>query len=166
MRPLAFVYPDRDEYANVTTTYMFGDDLLVSAFAEEAFIPPGDWYDFYTGEKVTGPRRLRLRIDPSRGGGLLVRAGAVVPMWPLKQHLERGWNETVELHVWPGDGEATLYEDDGDSLAYRDGAYALTKIVNRGGKLEIGQRQGSFAGMPAAQPEFVVVNESAPRRRR
>ena len=166
MRPLAFAYPDRDEYANVTTTYMLGDDLLVSAFAEEAFIPPGDWYDFYTGEKVTGPRRLRLRIDPSRGGGLFVRAGAVVPMWPLKQHLERGWNETVELHVWPGDGEATLYEDDGDSLAYRDGAYALTKIVNRGGKLEIGQRQGSFAGMPAAQPEFVVVNESAPRRRR
>ena len=43
----------------------------------------------------------------------------------------------------------------------RQGEFALTKIVNRGGKLEISPRKGSFAGMPAAQPEFVVVNEAA-----
>ena len=166
MRPLAFVHPDREDYADVVTTYYLGDDLVVTAFADEEIVPPGEWYDFFDGVKVVGPARRKVVPSLRRGGGLLVRAGAVVPMWPLKQHLDRGWNETVELHVWPGDGETTLYEDDGDSLAYRDGAYALTKIVNRGGKLEIGQRQGSFAGMPAAQPKFVVVNESVPRRRR
>ena len=168
MRPLAFVHPDREEYADVATTYYLGDDLVVTAFADKEIVPPGVWYDFFDGTKVVGPTQRALnhlrprgrRNVVRRGGGLLVRAGAVIPMWPLKQHIDRGWNETVELHVWPGSGEATLYEDDGDSLGYRQGEFAFTKIVNRNGELEIGARQGSFPGMPKDQPRFTVVKES------
>ena len=159
MRPLAFVYPDREEYANITATYMLGNDLVVSAFKKEGIVPPGEWYDFFTGEKVVGPSKRSVVPAPGRGGMLLVRAGAIIPMWPVKQHIDKGWNEEVELHVWPGNGETDLYEDDGISLEYRKGSYSLTRIVNKGGKVEISKRVGSFKGMPEKQPRFVVVKE-------
>ena len=93
------------------------------------------------------------------GGALYVKAGAIIPMWPLRQHLDKGWNETVELHVWPGpDAAFTLYEDDGVSLKYRDGECALTEIACKDGKVEIGERRGSFSGMPEKQA-FTIVRE-------
>jgi alpha-glucosidase (family GH31 glycosyl hydrolase) len=157
-RPLSLVYPETAEYDDCVDTYMLGDSLLVGVFGEEVTIPPGDWYEWRTGAKVTGPCRLPVRLADDWGGALYVRAGAIVPMWPLRQHLDKGWNETVELHVWPGaDGEFTLYEDDGVSLKYRDGEYATTKITHRDGKVEIGERTGSYDGMPAKR-DFVIVD--------
>ena len=93
-------------------------------------------------------------------GALYVKAGAIIPMWPLRQHLDKGWNETVELHVWPGaDGEFTLYEDDGLSLKYREGEYALTKITCKDGNVEIGERVGTYDGMPE-KVAFSIVREA------
>ncbi len=156
-RPLSLVFPETAAYDDCADTYMLGDSLLVGVFGEGVTIPPGDWYEWRSGEKVTGPRRLPVRPAADWGGALYVKAGAVIPMWPLRQHLDKGWNETVELHVWPGaDGECLLYEDDGVSLKYRDGEYALTKITYRDGKVVIGGRQGAYDGMPD-KVEFVIV---------
>ena len=159
MRPLAFVYPDERVYDDEFGTYMVGDSLLVSSFVDCAVIPPGDWYEWRTGEKVTGPTRLRIARTKDWGGALYVKAGAVIPMWPLKQHIDRGWNEEVEFHVWPGaDGRFELYEDDGDTIAYRKGAFTHTPVTWRGGKLEIGARRGAFPGMPDEKARrFTVV---------
>ncbi len=156
-RPLSLVYPETAEYDGCTDTYMLGDSLLVGVFGDGVTIPPGDWYEWRSGEKVTGPCRLPMLTTADWGGALYVKAGAIVPMWPLRQHLDKGWNETVELHVWPGaNGEFTLYEDDGLSLKYRDGEYALTKITYKNGKVIVGERQGAYAGMPD-KVNFVVV---------
>jgi len=161
MRPLFFMYPDRRAYADVTTTYFLGDDLLVTSFADEAVVPPGDWYDFRTGKKITGPATVKLEKTAQWGGGLFVRAGAIIPMWPLKQHLDRGWNDVVELHVWPGaSGKTMLYEDNGNDLGYRKGAYAQTEITQTAGVVTVGPRKGTFAGMPSAQPKFEIVKEA------
>ena len=159
VRPLAFVFPDERAYDNETGTYMVGDSLLVSAFADSVAIPPGDWYEWRTGEKVTGPKRLGIVRAKDWGGALYVKAGAVIPMWPLKQHIDRGWNDEVEFHVWPGaDGRFELYEDDGDTIAYRKGEFTRTPVIWHDGKLEIGSRCGAFPGMPDEKGRrFTVV---------
>lgn len=161
-RPLAFAYPDRPEYADECGTYLFGDSLLVSAFVSETTIPPGVWYEWRTGEKVVGPCRRPVVVGDGWGGGLYVKAGAIVPMWPEGlQHLDKGWNETVELHVWPGaDGAYDLYEDDGDTLGYLKGERALTHIEYVGGKVSVGETTGSFAGQPKAKERFSIVVEA------
>ena len=165
MRPLIFAYPDRREYANEVGTYLLGDNLLVSAFTAEMKIPEGTWYEWHTGAAVTGPKALPVRKTPEWGGALYVKAGAIIPMWPKLHHLDRGWNGKVELHVWPGaDGAAELYEDDGDSLAYRTGASAVTPLSLKNGTLTIGARKGSFKGMPLGHEITVVVHEKGKTR--
>ena len=169
VRPLAFVYPDRAEYADECGTYLFGDDLLVSAFASETIIPPGTWYEWRTGEKVVGPCKRPVNVGDGWGGGLYVRAGAIVPMRPDGVlHIDKGWNETVEFHVWPGDsGKATLYEDDGDSLAYRNGVGGVTEVelgMDRGWfwstrKLSVLPRNGTFDGANSKRNVRVVWHE-------
>lgn len=160
MRALPFVYPDDPAYDECVTTYMLGPDLLVSAFTDKIRIPPGTWYDWRTGEKVVGPAVRDVKTTPEWGGSLYVRAGAIVPMWPQKFHVEKGWNEEVELHVWPG-AEATgaLYEDDGISLAYRKGAGALTTATFKDGTFTVGKRVGSYGGMPATRKMKAVFHK-------
>jgi len=86
---------------------------------------------------------------------LFVKAGAILPMWPVRQHIDAGWNAELIYEAWPTDkGSTTLYEDDGETLDYRRGAFAQTSVRTEGdgrrARLVIGRRQGSFAGMPDA----------------
>ena len=161
MRALPFVYPDVPEYDTCVTTYMFGPDLLVSAFTKEISIPEGTWYDWRTGEEVKGPCKRAVKVSPDWGGALYVRAGAVIPMWPKRPYADKGWNEEVELHVWPGpDGTSWLYEDDGTSLDYRAGKGARTSLVLKGNELTVGRREGAFKGMPATRRMKIVTHRS------
>ena len=55
---------------------------------------------------------------------LYVRAGAILPMGPVKQYTGEAVDGPLTLHVYPGaDGTFTLYEDDGHSFDYRQGEW-------------------------------------------
>src|SRR5262249_6849409 len=52
---------------------------------------------------------------------LYVRAGAVIPLDPVRQYTAQAVTEPMTLRVHPGvSGRFTLYDDDGQSLGYRD----------------------------------------------
>ena len=156
VRPLALAYPDVPAYDDCKTTYMLGDDLLVSAFSDVTEVPAGVWYDWRTGKRVVGPCREPWDQKGVWGGGLLVREGAVIPRWENKMHLPKGWDKDVVFEVWPlekdGVTTRTWYEDDGDSLKYREGAYTETEVSceTKGEEriFRIAPRRGAFEGMP------------------
>jgi len=153
MRMLALEYPDDPAYDAVARTYKLGDDLLVSAFTNRTVVPPGVWHDWRTDGPVKGPCEREEKLADDWGGGLYVKAGAILPTWPAKSHIEKGWNEEVILEAWPSaDGTAELYEDDGESLDYRKDGYAVTPLalsVKDGtATLTVGARKGAFKGMP------------------
>jgi len=53
---------------------------------------------------------------------LYVRAGAVIPMDPVRQYTGEPASEPTTLVVYPGaDSQSTWYEDDGTSFDYRRG---------------------------------------------
>ncbi|HEX5437747.1 MAG TPA: DUF5110 domain-containing protein, partial [Gemmatimonadaceae bacterium] len=55
---------------------------------------------------------------------LYVRAGAIIPLGPVKQYTAERVDGPLSLVVYPGaDGAFTLYEDDGVSFDYRKGAW-------------------------------------------
>ncbi|MBQ6329218.1 MAG: glycoside hydrolase family 31 protein [Kiritimatiellae bacterium] len=154
-RALALEFPGETRYDDCFTTYLLGPDLLVSAFGEFTDVPPGTWYDWRTGRRVEGPCRERIDLSGVWGGGLLAREGAIVPRLEGRRHLPRGWYESVVFDVWPkasGESSRVWYEDDGDSLGYRDGEFSETRVScsREGGEIvfRIAPRRGSFKGMP------------------
>ncbi|MFN8457976.1 MAG: DUF5110 domain-containing protein, partial [Anaerolineae bacterium] len=67
--------------------------------------------------------------------------------------------------IYPaGTSSFTLYEDDGESLAYRQGAFALTRIecVQTSAQLtlNLGQTQGDYAGKPGRRTYIFKINQS------
>ncbi len=129
MRALWLHAPDDPVAVSRGDEYLWGPDMLVAPVAEpharfrRVYLPRGGWYDFWTEERVEGGREVERQIDLETMP-LYVRAGAILPMGPLRQWAEEPVDDPVTLVVYPGaDGSASLYEDDGHTLAYRDGAY-------------------------------------------
>jgi len=82
-RPFGLAHPERGLHPD--DVYLLGDDLLVAPVVDpgvterEVPLPDGEWVDWWTGERVTGP------ADPTVAAPLdtipvFVRAGAPIPM--------------------------------------------------------------------------------------
>ena len=55
---------------------------------------------------------------------LYVRAGAILPLGPVKQYVSEKSNEPLTVAVYPGaNGSFLLYEDDGKTFNYRRGEW-------------------------------------------
>jgi hypothetical protein len=83
------------------------------------YLPQGTWYDFWTGDEVSGGAEITRHVD-LKTIPLYVRAGAIIPTGPVKQHTGENADGTLTLTVYPGaDGTAVVYEDDGASFAHQ-----------------------------------------------
>jgi len=129
MRPLFLEYPQLTEIFDDDHEYLFGPDLFVSPVTTELQdtkviqLPPGVWYDYWTGEK-TSDREL-LKMNPALDQvPVYVRAGAIVPRQPLVQSTSETPSGPLELRVYPGqDCQGSLYQDDGHSLDFTRGEF-------------------------------------------
>ncbi|MBN1135055.1 MAG: DUF4968 domain-containing protein [Anaerolineae bacterium] len=132
MRPLALAFPtDRRTY-NLDDQFLFGDALLAAPVGypgqtrRRVYLPEGAWYDFWTGTGCGGD----MEVDaPLERMPIFVRAGSVVPMAPVVQHTGEWPPPALHLHIYPGDGESRLYEDDGHTLAYQAGEFRSTRFT-------------------------------------
>lgn len=164
MRPMWLHYPQDDKAAAMGTQYLWGRDLLVAPVFQKAvttrdvYLPKGDWYDWWTGEKTSGGQTLTRRVDLATMP-IYVRAGAIIPVDPVRQYTAESVDEPTILKIYSGaDGEFTLYDDDGASLDYVQGMGRWTKIRwnDKAKKLTIepGAPEG-FVNVPT-QKEFKV----------
>lgn len=134
VRPLLLAFQDDAATHALDDQFLCGDAFLVAPVVEpgatrrSAYLPAGVWYDFWTGEMHHGPAQVEVAA-PLERMPLFVRAGSVVPMGPAMEHVGQRPLETLALHVYPGSGASWLYEDDGQSLAYRRGEYRLTRFT-------------------------------------
>jgi alpha-glucosidase len=132
MRPLALAFPHDARTYSLDDQFLLGDALLAAPVghpgqtARQVYLPGGPWYDFWTGERHSGEVTAAAPLERMP---LYVRAGAVLPMGPVMQHTGQWPPDALRLHIYPGDGESWLYEDDGHSMAYRDGEFQITRFV-------------------------------------
>jgi alpha-glucosidase (family GH31 glycosyl hydrolase) len=129
MRSLWLHYPGDAAAVARGDQYLWGRDILVAPVVERGatqrtlYLPPGAWYDFWTNEKHDGGREITRTVDLETIP-LYVRAGAIVPMGPLKQYTAEKVDAPLDITVYPGaDGSFLLYEDDGSSFDYRKGEW-------------------------------------------
>jgi alpha-glucosidase (family GH31 glycosyl hydrolase) len=53
-----------------------------------------------------------------------VKAGAILPIGPIKQYAQEASTEPLTLRIYPGaDGTLSLYDDDGASFRYEQGEF-------------------------------------------
>lgn len=154
MRPLVLADASTPVLQQADDQWLLGDHLLVSpvleagATARTLLLPQirrdetgrsqEGWYDFWTDERLAGVTSI-TRAAPLDLVPLHVAAGAVLPLGPVRQHTGDRCEAPLELHVFPGAGCSWLYEDDGESLDYRQGDFRLTRfdMQQSGDRLEI-----------------------------
>jgi alpha-glucosidase/alpha-D-xyloside xylohydrolase len=129
MRALWFAWPQDEKAALIADQYLWGDHFLVAPVLEpgakrrRTYLPAGAWWDFWSNQKTEGGTEIAREVDLSTMP-LYVRAGAIVPMGPVRQYAMEPSEEPITLRVYPGaDGRSSWYEDDGISFAYRRGQF-------------------------------------------
>ena len=158
MRPLVMDWREDVEAENTGDEYLFGPAILVSpvttqgATSRTVYLPQATWYDFWTGAKQEGGKRVEADA-PLDKLPLFVRAGSIVPMGPKMEWTTEKPTDPIELRVYPGaDGDFTLYEDNNDGYAYERGEHATIALHwdDAARSLTLAPREGSF---PAMLPE-------------
>jgi len=129
MRALWLHYPDDPVAVARPDEYLWGRDILVAPVVEKGatsrslYLPRGNWYDFWTGEIVEGGREINRPVDLETMP-LYVRAGALLPLGPVKQFTGEKVDQPLSITVYPGaDASTVIYEDDGISFNYRKGEW-------------------------------------------
>ncbi|HLZ50764.1 MAG TPA: TIM-barrel domain-containing protein [Candidatus Acidoferrum sp.] len=129
MRALWLHYPEDSRAVERSDQYLWGRDILVAPITEKGatqkrlYLPPGTWYDFWTGEKIQGGAEVTRPVDLATLP-LYVRAGAIIPMGPVKQFTTEKSSEPLLFNVYPdADGAFEMYEDDGTSFDYKSGEF-------------------------------------------
>ena len=133
MRPVFLAYPQAAAFYGNDRDFLFGRDLFVAPVVDERLdahvvsLPPGAWYAFGSSKRHVAAKEP-IKLDPRpQGTPVYARAGAIIPMQPLVQHTGQTPQGALELQVYLPDANAddcrgALYQDDGESFAYRDGA--------------------------------------------
>src|SRR5215467_11201596 len=172
IRALWLHYPDDPAAVARGSEYLYGRDILVAPIVEKGatsralYLPRGTWYDFWSHEKMEGGREITRKVDLETIP-LYVRAGAVLPMGPLKQYTWEKTDEPLTLVVHPGaDGVCSLYEDDGRTFDYRKGEFMRVQAAweDRRRRLTLRLARGSkMVGAPKRPIVVQIVGDSAKR---
>jgi len=172
-RPLFFADPSDPDLHAREDAYLLGDAILVSPVVADSVrqkdvrLPAGDWADWWTGEIVSGGRTVTADAPLDRIP-LYQKAGTILPMRPVRPHTGAQPADTIHLQVVPETGPDarpatfTLYEDDGRSLDYTRGAYALTRfrqsVTGDTLHLDVGAAAGTYDGFPQARTVRATVH--------
>ncbi len=135
IRALWLSFPGDAKARTAQDCYLWGDAFLVAPVTEKDtgqkthYLPAGTWWDYWTGARIEGGRDVTRDVDLATLP-LYLKAGAIVPMGPVKQHTGTIAGQPVTFTVYPGaDGRFTWYEDDGASFDYENGAYLRVDCV-------------------------------------
>ncbi|HET6201070.1 MAG TPA: TIM-barrel domain-containing protein [Candidatus Acidoferrales bacterium] len=171
MRALWLHYPDDPVAIARDDEYLWGRDVLVApvfekgATSRRVYLPRGSWYDFWTGERAEGGREIQRDVDLETMP-LFVRAGAILPLGPVKQYTSEKVDAPLSVTIYPGaDGSFLLYEDDGKSFNYRKGDWMGIKMAWNDSRrvLSLHLAEGSRM-LPPARRQIEVKLEQTTRQ--
>lgn len=142
MRPLVLEYEKDINTHNMNDEFMIGSQLLAAPVVEQGatkrmvYLPSGEWVDYWTKEHIAGGQYI-IRDAPLDTCPIYVKAGTILPKYPVEAYIGTKEQKKLILEVYAGDGEYEHYQDDGLDFAYEQGAYNLYCFSHTGnGELE------------------------------
>ncbi|MGL5317383.1 MAG: TIM-barrel domain-containing protein [Bacteroidales bacterium] len=175
-RAMYIEYPEENEAYSNPQQFMFGSLLLgapVTASGkgnekeatQKVWLPKGnDWYDFFTGKRYSGGTTIEESY-PLERFPLFVKGGYPLPMQPVRMRMATAPLDTLVVRLYPDTGNCdnsyTLYEDDGETVAYEKGEYATTRLQFRStaksNELIIHPVEGSYTGQLRSRAYQIVL---------
>ncbi len=135
LMPLYYIHKEEQAYT-YKNEYYFGSELIVVPITTKInsngkasvkiWLPDGEYTDIFTGEKLNGGEHVVERDLTSIP--VFAKKGAVIPM-SLSRKNDYSNPSNMEILVFKGNNTYTLYEDDGESEAYKSGEAWFTKFV-------------------------------------
>ena len=163
--------------------YMLGDWLLVAPVytsmkackgwrREDIYLPAGRWIDYWDGRRVDGPMviddyPLTLEKLP-----VLVKAGAIIPMYPAMLYNNQKPKDPLTFAIYPyGESQFEMYEDDGLTRKHQAGEFARQMIkvsapTGTAGDIQVtvGKSEGAYDGKLSQRVyQFEIHSELKPR---
>jgi alpha-glucosidase (family GH31 glycosyl hydrolase) len=129
LTPLYYDWPGEESAYAAGGQYLLGNELMAAPVTtprdpdlnqsrQPVWFPPGEWFDFFNGERRVGPR-WSIQYSSLEEMPLFARAGAIIPLDGNTSNNGTENPESINLLVFPGkEGHFTLYEDDGLSQDY------------------------------------------------
>jgi alpha-glucosidase len=119
--------------------FTYGDKILICPVLEpgqtsrRVYLPKGTWYDFWLNEAVEGGKEVVVKT-PLETMPIFIKAGAVIPEYPVMQYVGEKEIEEVKLNVYYTDNAVNsfLFEDYGETFAYEQDIYLEKKFVVTG----------------------------------
>ena len=172
-RPMYYDWPEHDEAYRRPDQYMFGDDLLVAPVTTpvdtdtglatiDIWLPPGTWCDFFAGDKLEGDRVIRREAALDEVP-VYARAGAIIPLAQPTMRTRDLPRHLQGVRLLRGErGEASYYEDDGETVGYERGEHAITVYRQRRADpsrhmIEIEPARGTYPGMLDQRARFLEL---------
>lgn len=179
LRPLAFV-----EYLDLNTLFrneefLFGDHVLVCPVTEPGtekrfmYIPKGNWYNYFTNAIHLGGNENTVHA-PLHTMPLFVKAGAVIPHFPVMQYVGEFVPKSITLKCYYSESKvkSEFYEDAGDGYEYKKGDFSVKTFSTFGSASDFLLRQHKsgrfvvpystyeivFVGLPF-KPQYVWLDE-------
>jgi alpha-glucosidase len=155
-RPLLLNYQDDPNTLNIDDEFMVGDALLEAPIlrpgetARLVYLPAGIWYDHWTGQRYEGGRTIRAEA-PLETVPLFVRGGVILPTGPEMNYVGERPSDPLRFEIYPdaeGRASGSLYEDDGATIAYRQGVVRRTEVAYRNAEVELSAPTGTFQPAP------------------
>ena len=121
--------------------FTYGDKILICPVLEpgqksrKVYLPVGNWYNFWSHEMVEGGKETEV-LTPLETIPIFIKAGSVIPEYPVMQYVGEKEIEEVILNVYYSDYEANsfLFEDYGETFAYEQDIYLEKKFAANGTK--------------------------------
>ncbi|OHS93249.1 Neutral alpha-glucosidase C [Tritrichomonas foetus] len=136
IQPLFTLYNDDEEYHNNEEQFILGESLLVSPVVKEGAtsisfkLPPNDWFDYHTGERLNGLINRPVTMDSIP---VFIQNGKIVPVFSeTGKNVYETMKNPISLLIAvneKGHAEGDLYLDDGSTYDYLDGYLLHRKFV-------------------------------------
>ncbi|GAA5494893.1 hypothetical protein Rhal01_01058 [Rubritalea halochordaticola] len=185
VRGMLWEFPEDKKTYDTSTQhqYMLGESILVAPVytstkinkgwrKEDIYLPEGNWVDYWDGRRVTGPTTIDAYPAPLEKLPLIIKAGAIIPMYPEMLYNNQKPKDPLTFDIYPhGESEFELYEDDGLTKEYQKGEFAkqLIKVSaptnDKAGDItiDLGPLKGEFDGkLESRVYQFQIHCEAKP----
>ncbi|MDB5062878.1 MAG: glycosyl hydrolase, partial [Mucilaginibacter sp.] len=101
--------------------------------SRKVYLPKGTWYNWWSLEVIEGGKEIVVHT-PLDTIPIFVKAGSVIPEYPVMQYTNEREIEEVKLNIFYSNYEVNsfLFEDYGETFAYEQDIYLEKKFVIKG----------------------------------